>query len=473
MGERVNRVRVVIPYEPRAAFVPLHERRQRWGIMVAHRRAGKTVACINDLNRAAITCTNQDGRFAYVAPFYNQAKDVAWTYLKRYASPIPGVSINESELRVDYPNGARARLYGADNADRMRGGYLDGVILDEYADMHPGVWPEVIRPMLADRQGWALFIGTPKGRNDFHKRWEYATKNKDQWFTLMLKASDSGLLIQDELEAAKDEMTAEQYAQEFECSFDAAILGAYYGAEIAELDSAGRIGEVAYEPDLPVHLVADLGIDDPSAWIAFQVAHDGIRVLRAFENNGWALPRYVSEIKTWGYKIGDCWLPHDAKVKSLNDGRTRIEILKDCAPDWEFRLIPDHKVIDGINALRLTMPRLWIDGERCQLMLEAWRHYHAEYDEKAKVFKTYPKHDWSSHFADAGRYLAMAWRELKPEKKPGPKLNRPQLVVAPDAAVLGATQNAATGANGININMSTADIIAAIKAQHANKGKRW
>ena len=424
--ERVERKRIVIPYEPRAAFVPLHERQQRWGIMVAHRRAGKTVACVNELNRSAITCKRQDGRFAYIAPYYNQAKDVAWTYLKRYAAPIPGVVVNESELRIDYPNGARARLYGADNADRLRGGYLDGVILDEYADMHPAAWGEVIRPMLADRHGWGLFIGTPKGRNDFYKRWQSALVNP-AWFTLMLKASTSGLLTQDELDAARLEMTPEQYEQEFECSFDAAILGAYYGAYISDCESAGRILELPADPNLPVHTAWDLGKDDPTAIWFFQESPNGLRIIDYYENNGVDLDHYAAELQAKGYTYGTHWLPHDARAELLGMKRTRVEQLQALLPRQTFNIVPMHTVIDGINAARMTLKRSWFDRDRCKFGIEALRQYHAEYDDKAKVFKSSPKHDWSSHCADSFRYLAMAWREMRPvtvaKVKPPTKLD--------------------------------------------------
>ena len=152
---------IELGYAPRGAFVAFHQRRERWAALVCHRRAGKTVACVADLVDAALRCTRENGRFAYIAPFYTQAKDVAWVYVKQMSAPIPGVVINESELRVDYPLGARVRLYGADNADRMRGLYFDGVVLDEPADMRPSVWGEVVRPTLSDRRGWASFIGTP------------------------------------------------------------------------------------------------------------------------------------------------------------------------------------------------------------------------------------------------------------------------------------------------------------------------
>src|SRR5262245_33424174 len=158
---------VPIAYAPRKAFMPFHDRQARWSCLVCHRRAGKTVACINDLIRAALTCTKQEGRFAYVAPQYAQAKDIAWTYIKQFTATIPRIQYNESELRVDFPNGARVRLYGTENESRLRGLYFDGVILDEYADIHPRVFDEIIRPLLADRNGWAVFIGTPMGHNQF------------------------------------------------------------------------------------------------------------------------------------------------------------------------------------------------------------------------------------------------------------------------------------------------------------------
>src|SRR5262245_22361626 len=216
--------RIVIPYSPREQFLGFHNRNQRWSCVVAHRRAGKTVACVNDLIRAALTCKKENPRAAYIAPLHVQAKDVAWSYVKQFSQAVPDVQINESELRVDFPNGGRVRLYGADNYDRMRGIYLDAVVLDEYADMDPRVWPEVIRPALSDRQGWACFIGTPKGRNSFHalmhgdsEGWVGAVNSPD-WFALTLRASETGLVPQKELDDARAMMTPEQFAQEYECS---------------------------------------------------------------------------------------------------------------------------------------------------------------------------------------------------------------------------------------------------------------
>jgi phage terminase large subunit len=190
-------IELVSPYEVRDQFNPLHRRETRWFIGVAHRRAGKTVADINELVIGATRCRLANPRFAYVAPQLNQAKDIAWTYLKEYTAFL-SPKINESELWVELPGGARIRIYGADNPDRLRGIYLDGVVLDEFGDMDPTIWSQVIRPALSDRKGWACFIGTPKGKNTFHKLWVAAEDDPD-WTRLMLKASETGLVDDKEL----------------------------------------------------------------------------------------------------------------------------------------------------------------------------------------------------------------------------------------------------------------------------------
>lgn len=336
-------------------------------------------------------------------------------YVKRLTSDIPGVKLNESELRADFPNGARIRLYGADNPDRLRGIYLDGAILDEFADMRPSVWGEIVRPMLMDRKGWAAFIGTPKGRNSFHQIYERALQD-DDWFCLLLRASESGLISPDELEAARKELTPEQYEQELECSFSAAIIGAYWAKELAEAEKSGRITDVPYEPALPVHTAWDLGVGDSTAIWFFQVVGKEVRVIDFYENHGQGLPHYASVLSSKGYAYGDDWLPHDAKVRELGTGRTRVETL--ISLGRKPRIVPDHKLMDGINAVRQTIPNMWFDAFKCADGLEAIRQYRSEFDEKMKVFKDTPRHDWCSHAADGARYMCMAYRELKAPAQP-------------------------------------------------------
>jgi hypothetical protein len=238
-----------LDYRAREQFLGLHARGERFACIVTHRRAGKTVACIQALQRAALSCARERPRFAYLSPFLKQSKTVAWDYLRGASAPLieMGARVRESELRVDYPNGGQVRLYGADNPDALRGIYLDGVVLDEYADMDARVWAEIIRPALADRAGWAVFIGTPKGRNAFFSLWRRA-QSEANWFSLMLKASDTALIPADELELARRDLTEEQYAQEFECSFEAAVVGAYYGKLMARAEEERRVGRVPHDP---------------------------------------------------------------------------------------------------------------------------------------------------------------------------------------------------------------------------------
>lgn len=397
----------IIPRRPFRAFLLSTT---RWACLVAHRRAGKTVACIMKLIIAAIQAKGSSPRFAYIAPYYTQAKDVAWSYLKEYTASIPSIAVNESELHVTLPhNGARIRLYGADNYDRMRGIYLDGAILDEYGDMSPRAWPEVIRPALSDRKGWAVFIGTPKGRNAFFTVYRHACSAPD-WFDLMLKASQTGLVDQDELDDAKAMMSPEQYEQEFECSFDAAIVGAYYASLIADAGEEGRITSVPVDPDLPIHTAWDLGIGDSMSIWVWQAGPEGMRLIDHIEDHGKPLPHYVGVLDALGYTGGLDFVPHDARVRDLGTGKTRLEVL--ASAGRRPRLVANHLVDDGINAVRHVLPRMWFDAENCADGIEALRQYRTEFDDKTDSFKSRPRHDWTSHTADALRYGAMAYRDL-------------------------------------------------------------
>lgn len=411
--------RIDLGYHARPQFEAFHARKQRWACIVAHRRAGKTVACVMDLIDAALRCKQNEGRFSYVSPTYTQSKDTCWTYLKRFTADIPGVEQRESDLMVVFPNGSRVRLYGADNYDRLRGTYMDALVIDEYADIDPRAWPEVLRPALADRQGWAVFIGTPRGRNDFWRVHEYAMRSPD-WFSLVLRASQTGIVSQSELDDMRSMLTPEQYQQEMECSFDAAILGSYYGKELDEAERDGRIGRVPYDPVLPVHTAWDLGIGDSTAIWFFQISRDGVRVIDHYEASGHGLPHYASVLSSRGYTYGTDYLPHDAQARQLGTGRSLWETLNSLTNRIP-RILPQQNVMDGINAARVTLASAWFDADKCHDGLEALRAYRADFDEKRKVFTDRPRHDWSSHSADSFRYLALAWREMQPEKpKPPP-----------------------------------------------------
>jgi phage terminase large subunit len=397
---------VTIPYCPREAFEAFHERRQRWAVIVAHRRAGKTVATVNDLIRRALQDGKQNARYAYVAPLYGQAKAVAWDYLRRFSEPLLA-NANETELRVDLVNGARIRLYGADNPDTLRGIALDGVVLDEVADMKPRVWSEVIRPALSDRQGWAVFIGTPKGHNSFYDIWQRA-QNDPEWFTLRLKASDTHIIDDAELKSAREQMSEDQYAQEWETSFDAAIQGAYFGKELLEADNQGRISNVPIDKAVPVHTAWDLGIGDSTAiWFAQQVGKE-VRVIDYYEASGVGLDHYAKVLQAKGYLWGDHIVPHDAAVRELGSGKSRIETLGTLG--IKVRIAPKLGVDDGINAARLLLARCWFDKGRTADGVELLKQYRRAWNEDRKTFEPRPLHDYTSHAADALRYLAVGLR---------------------------------------------------------------
>lgn len=410
--------RIILPYAPRSVFLPYHDRTQRFAVGVAHRRCGKTVACINDQIKRAILSPKERYRAAYIAPYLKQAKDVAWDYLKMYAAPLFAKPPNESELYIELLNGARLRIYGADNAEALRGGYLDDADIDEYADMNPSVWPSIIRPMLADRKGTATFIGTPKGRNAFFELYQKA-QGDPNWFSFFLPASQTNILPQSELDDARKDMTPEQYEQEFECSFDAAILGAYYGKEIAQAERDGRITGVPYDEALPVYTVWDLGISsggDTMAIWCWQMSGQDVRIIDYIGGHGQPIEHYVKILNDKPYKYESDWLPPDAKAKELIAGRTRVE---------EFsrlrrfpRIIENHTIADRINAGRLLFKRCWFDKVNTAEGVEGLRQYHQEFDEKSKTFRDRPAKNWASHPADSYGHMGLAWREMTIEDKP-------------------------------------------------------
>lgn len=396
----------------------LHTRTSRWAIAVAHRRAGKTVSCVNDLIKAASTCAKPSPRFAYIAPQLNQAKDIAWSYLLEYTDCFgDGRIINKSELWVELPNnGARIRIYGADNPDRLRGIYLDGAVLDEFGDMDPTVWTQVIRPALSDRKGWAIFIGTPKGKNTFHRLWVDAEDDPD-WFRLNLRASETGLLDEKELADARKMMSEDEYAQEYECSFEAAVRGAYYAKElaIAEADDPCRIGNVAYDPRLPVHTAWDLGVADSTVIWFVQTHGREVRVIDVLKGEGVGLDWYVKELNQRGYVYGTHYLPHDVEVRELGTGKSRKEVLE--ALGVRVTVCPNIPLADGIQAVRMLLSLCWFDRTKCKEGIEALRMYRRDYDEKRQEFRNNPLHDWTSHYADAFRYFAVGHRERGPMKR--------------------------------------------------------
>jgi hypothetical protein len=288
---------------------------------------------------------------------------------------IPTVNINKAKLRIeifrpDKGDKITIWLLGAENPDSIRGIYLDGVILDEYAQCDPSIWGETIRPLLSDRKGWAIFIGTPKGMNAFYDMYRQAVRlQADQphlgWFAFVAKASATQIIDHEELMGAKMEMSDEEYEQEFECSFQAALVGAYYGKYLNALENKPQpqITSVPYEPATPVDTYWDLGIGDSTAiWFIQQVGKE-IRVIDYLEGGGVGLEYYAKQLKEKNYVYGEHWIPHDGAARELGTGKTRQETLATLG--IRTRIATRQAVDDGINAVRMLLPMCWFDSTKC------------------------------------------------------------------------------------------------------------
>ena len=403
---------ITIPYAPRRLQKRLHEdvRKARWSVVICHRRFGKTVWALNHLLREALTSQKQSPRFAYFAPFLKQAKSIAWDFLKKYSAPIPGTGVNETELRIDYPNGARIRLLGSDNPDSQRGVYLDGVVLDEYAQMSPGFFGEIVRPALSDRKGFGIFMGTPKGRNHFYDIFEKA-RIADGWHTALYRASETGILDAEELASARTMMSPDEYDQEYECSWQAALKGAYFAAELdaARKATPARIGKVAHQPSVQVDTWWDIGMDDSTAiWFTQDVGRE-IHAIDYYEATGEGFVHYrdvLEQRKTErGYRYGTHHGPHDLAVRELGTGKSRIEAAREMGLRLEIVPRVEHKA-DAIQAARSLLGHLWIDDTRCARGIVCLESYRKEWDDRLQVFRDKPLHDWASHAADALMTLA-------------------------------------------------------------------
>jgi hypothetical protein len=392
-------------YEPRPQFQEFHERDNRFSALVCHRRAGKTVACVNDLIARALYTKKKNARYAYVAPFYRQAKDVAWTYLKEFGGDAIA-KIRESALRVELINGAWISLYGADNPDALRGLYFDGIILDEYGDCRPGLWSDVVLPALTDRRGWAVFIGTPKGKNHFYELYERSKKEGD-WFSMMLKASESGIIDAKDLEEVRALQEEASYQQEFECSFEASVKGSYYNDIFNEHD---LLGTVPYDPNYPVSMACDLGRTDSTAMWFWQLPHgaEGPQIIDYYEADSVGLDHYFMVLEAKGYNYDTMWLPHDAVAKTLATSKSTIEQFMDWVDKrWRVQKIPRLSVQHGIDAARKVLPHCTFDEGKCIRGTNALQHYKRRYNEILKAYSDSPLHDWSSHGSDAFRGLAL------------------------------------------------------------------
>lgn len=389
------------------------------------------MAAINDLQKRCLTLdipgvTNvHPARFAFMAPTRVRAKDIAWQYLKLYSKPIPGIKVSESELFVEYPNGGRVTIYGADG-DRGMGIYLDGIVFDECDEIPPSV-DDVIEPALSDRKGWTVHMGILRGRHNLHKRFEKYRGRPDH-FQLKLRASDSGIIDEAELRGLKERMGDTAYAMQMEGDVNASLANAIYGHEMDCVRRENRIGPQAIEPTVPMDFFFDIGHalhgDDWSVWAA-QLTNRDVILQKYFAKTG-KLPSYYADhclkfAQDSGVTMGTVYLPHDGSRTDRN-GRTAKDDLQDAGIP-RIKVVPRTPVLwDSINYLRSIFPRMYFDSRRCT---ETWTlgdmempsgidcldYYTKKEDEQSGIITDVPIHNQYSHGADALRTLAEASRQ--------------------------------------------------------------
>ena len=397
----------------------LFDARQRFNCWVCHRRFGKTVLSLYCLIHDAYACERASPRFAYIAPLFRQAKSIAWDLLRTLLQPLPGVRFNEAELRADLHTGARLQLFGADSPDTLRGLYFDGVVLDEAAQMRPRLWPEIVRPALADREGWAIHISTPLGHNAFYDLYQQA-QDDPLWHVASYKASATGIVSALELASARQVMSPEQYAQEFECSFEAALIGSYYGSYLEAAQADGRIGPVPWQSQHPVQTAWDLGVSDATAIWFVQPVGQMLHLIDYLEATDHGLEWYVRTLKAKPYVYGRHYFPHDIAARDWSqDGRTRLQIAESLGLKPAV-VVPRGDVANGIQAVRTLFPRFQIDAQACHAGLEALKAYRREWSETRRTWLDQPLHDWASHGASALACFAMGWEDPRRTPKPPP-----------------------------------------------------
>lgn len=408
-------------------------------LLVWHRRAGKDDV---QLHKTACAAMQRVGVYWHCLPEYEQARKAIWeainphTHIRRIDEAFPPAirkRIDNSGMVIEFVNGSIWRLVGSDDPNSLVGTSPVGITFSEFAISNPAVWA-YLAPILAENGGWASFITTARGRNHAFSMLQMARKNAFDpvtnpagWYSEVLDVGDTGfsldLVEQQRIEyhgIYGEDAGDALIEQEYYCSFEAAILGSYYGKAIARLQRTGGIGKVPHDPALPVHTAWDLGKGvNMFVWL-FQISYGGtIRIIGHIEGaHDEVIPDIVEKLEKLPYKWGDDWLPHDAKVKESNR-KTRVELLVDLKR--KPKLVPDHKVEDGINAARITLPRCLFDEAACEKGLGYLRDYRAKWDEDRRVFQNAPLHDHSSHAADAFRYLAVAWREIKADPPPKPE----------------------------------------------------
>jgi len=400
---------IKLSYHPRDWAKQFHASTKRYMVLVVHRRAGKTTAALNFMQVSAIR--NGGRRYAYIAPTYKQAKNVAWAILKLYSKDIPGIEHRETDLTVRYPNGSAITLFGADSPDSLRGMGLAGVVFDEYSQQPSNIFSEIVRPMLVDHNGYAIWIGTPKGKNEFYRLYEQAQNDPDR-LALKLTVDDTKIIDMQEIEDARKTMSEDEFQQEWYCSFNASLKGSIYGMELAQLRSAGHIKQIPYDTGEPVYTVWDLGMGAAMAVGFFQKVGPELRFIDFWQGAAnESLLEAIKAVRNKPYVFEKHFAPHDIMTREISSGMPRADIARKLGIN--FDIVPNVTVASGIEKTKILFSRLWVDESNCRLWLDAIAQYCREWDDEHGMFRDNPRHDWTSHAADVLRYSAIVESEMR------------------------------------------------------------
>lgn len=395
------------------------------GYAVWHRRSGKDDVA---LHLASVSAHQRVGNYWHMLPEASQARKAIWeavnphTGKRRIDEAFPHElrdSTREAEMAIRFRCGSTWQVVGSDNYNSLVGATPVGIVFSEWALADPQAWA-YLRPILAENGGWALFITTPRGRNHAATFYD-ATLHDPDWYCEKLTAEQTGVFSAEALAKERAEYIREygeqdgrsRFDQEYLCSFDAAVVGAYYAREFVAIDNDKRICSVPYDPSVPVHTAWDLGMDDSTAIWCAQVVGKEIRIIDYYEASGEGLPHYANWLRAKPYSYENHFLPHDVEVRELGSGKSRVEQLQTLG----IRVTPGRprQDEDRVNAVRMILPRCWFDASKTKRGVEALRNYKRDWDEKTKAFRTRPKHDWASHGADAFGELAFGLRTDKPK----------------------------------------------------------
>jgi hypothetical protein len=394
--------------------------------LVWHRRSGKDKTLFNLMVKKAY---ERLGNYYYYFPTMAQGRKVLWQGRDRDSFPfldhIPPEIIkkkSDQEMRIEFINGSAIQIVGTDRAEVV-GPNPVGCVFSEYSLQDPRAWG-FVRPILAENNGWAVFNYTPRGINHGHELYHMALENP-KWFDELLTVDDTHAIsqeaLQDELDAG---MTKELYQQEFYCSWDYGLEGAYYLRQMAKARDEDRICNIPVE-DMLVYTAWDLGIGDYMAIWFIQIVGHEIRLIDYYQNCGEGLSHYAHVLQSKGYTYGQHLAPFDIEVRELGTGQSRLERAKELGID--FTVVEKLPVDDGIQAVRSMFPKCWFDDIRTKEGRNALMNYQKSFNEKLNIFSDKPLHNWASHGADAFRHLAVGLGELGNEYTP-PDIAYPKTV---------------------------------------------